>query len=103
MADPFATALGTLLRGPRAVAAVYTPNGGAAVPLRTIRSAVDAGGPIGMGASAIADGNTFVLALADVPARPKRGDQLAIGAQTLRIAGDGKLDAEGVSWIVEAS
>ena len=102
MTDPFATALGALLKAPGSVAAVYMPaGGGAPLPIRTIRHQPSelVHTPVG---SMISDGNSFVIARSAV-AKPAVGDMLQVAGETLTILSGPMLDAEGLSWLVEAA
>lgn len=96
MTDPFAMALGVLFRSPLAVAAVFTPTGGAPVELRVIRSSPSAKANFGT-TRVVMDGNVFDVRRADV-AQPKRGDLITIGSDTFVLNGAPELDVEGLSW-----
>ena len=98
MADPFATALGVLMGAPGTVAVIY--NGGTS-PIRVIRHQPSelAHSPLG---SMVLDGNSFVIAVADV-AMPARGDTMLVNGETLTVLADPMLDAEGISWTVQAA
>lgn len=102
MADPFSTALRVLLGAPGAVEAVYLAANGQTTPLSAIKNNEDAMLSLAGGSHAIGDGSTFVIAMADLPDRPRRGDFLSVAGADLSVLADGKSDAEGVSWIVQA-
>lgn len=100
MADPFATALRTLFRGPRAVAAVYLTDGVAPKPIRVIRyqSTED----LQLGDTNVPVGTTIVeIDRSDVE-DPDDGDTVTIGAEVLTIVGTPRLDRQGIKWVCEA-
>ena len=101
MADPFATALSALHGAAGSVEAVYISAGGGTAPIRVIRHQPSDVLAIGHG-HAIADGSTLVVRREDVE-QPVKGDQVYIGEETLTVLSDGLLDAEGVSWTVQAA
>lgn len=102
MNDPFASALVALHAAPGSMAAVYTPFGGAPLPdpIRVIREQKTADVSWG-DTTAPSATTTFSIMATDVP-EPKAGDRLTIGTETLAIVGEPRLDAEGLSWSVEA-
>ena len=109
MADPFATALAALHSAAGSVAAAYTfANGSGTIPIRVIRHQPSE--VIGVGNShAILDGSTLSIQKSDI-AQPVRGDliivysdDLMLEGESLEVLADGVLDAEGLSWMVQAT
>ncbi|WCT73933.1 hypothetical protein PQ455_01485 [Sphingomonas naphthae] len=92
MTDPFATAAAALFASPLAVAAVFTPAGGAPVAIRVIRDQSDE--VIG---NIVLAGNGLQVLRASV-ANPQRGDGITIAGVDYVIQGDPTLDVEGVAW-----
>lgn len=101
MPDPFAAALASLHSAAGSVAAVYTPVIGSPVSIRVIRHQPSDVLSVGTGHVTV-DGSTFVLRKVDV-ALPAKGDTLTIGSEVLTVLAAPSLDAEGLSWTVQAA
>lgn len=99
MADPFATGLMALHRGPGSVAATYfAGGGGGGTPLRVIRSRPDVETGWAGEQPIVQASNVIDIQLSDV-AEPLAGDVLELaGGERLVLAGEPMLDAEGISW-----
>ena len=102
MVDPFVAALTAIFNAPGSVAAVYTPPGGAALPVRIIRSQESA---IAGDVRLVADTMVFDVRRSEV-AKPAIGATLQIldvGGQPVvgeafKINGAPLLDVEGLTW-----
>lgn len=101
MPDPFATALGVLLKAPGSVAGDYLPKAGGSFPIRAIRQSPDEEVNLKIG-SAIVGTNELIIAIADIPARPVKDDRFILtDGTTLSVTAAAKMDAEGISWKVQ--
>lgn len=98
MSDPFAAALSVLFSSPIGVDASYAVGGGPALLLRVIRSQPDAEAPFGQG-RVIERTNLFEIQRSDV-ANPQAGAVLTIGIEQFELAGDPRLDTEGLTWTI---
>lgn len=103
MANPFATGLGALHRGPASVAAVFTPAGGEpfADPIRVIRTTATV--DLQVGDQIVLAGSTVLQIMRADVAAPARFDRLTIGGEVFEIIAEPHLDIEGVSWWCEAA
>ena len=97
MTDPFVTALAAQFASPMAVAAAYTPAGGAPLAIRVIRSRPTLEMRGFGGSQVVHDIDTIELQASDV-AQPARGDTLTIGTGSFRVDEDPVLDVEGLTW-----
>lgn len=78
---------------------VYTPDGGAAVPVRVIeRHESEASGILVT--SARQPARVFDLLVSEVPVRPVENDTLVIGAESFRIRG-AEPDDLGYVWLLD--
>lgn len=100
MADPFATGLGTLHRGPGSVAAEYFVQGaGPAIPLRAIWDRQSRTASVG-DTEVVVPAVGLSIQRSDIAA-PAEGDEIAIGDDRYFVAAEPMLDAEGVSWMLD--
>lgn len=101
MADPFATGLAVLMRGPRSVAADYRADGAdPAIPIRVVRHVGTEDLPFGD--TVIPTGTTILeISRADV-AEPAADDTVTIAGEILTIVGEPRLDRQGLKWLCEA-
>ena len=102
MPDPFAAALGALFRAPGSAAALFTPAGGVPQQIRIVIEQPDEDKVIGRGR--VVEGSLSIgIQRSDVP-QPAKGDLVeltdtAIGGVTkLKLYGQPRLDAQGLSW-----
>lgn len=113
MSDPFAAAIDALFSGPGSAAAAYQPigeAGGAAFPIRVIRSRPDLSTGFGEGRIVQAS-NSFEIRASDV-ARPAADDLVAIGGtvtdgaieggELFALVGEPMIDVEGLTWLIGA-
>lgn len=100
MSDPFATALGVLLRAAGTQSVGYQAGTAAPITINAIRHRVSAAHDHGF-AGTLRDGDTLMIAAADV-ALPAIGDVITIGDQVLYVLADPVLDAEELTWTVQA-
>lgn len=101
MADPFAAALAALHSAAGSVAAVYSPVVGSPSNIRVIRHQPSDVMSIGSG-HIMLDGSQFVIRRSDVTL-PATGDTMTIGTEVLKVLAAPSLDAEGLSWTVQAA
>jgi hypothetical protein len=101
MSDPFATALSVLLRAAGAVQATYLPLGGGSYTVQALRTRHSEETHHTFGAT-MRDCNSMTFAVADIP-ELVTGDAIQIGAETLHVLAAPVLDAEGLSWVVQAA
>lgn len=107
MTDPFAAALAALFRAPGSTAAAYTAAGAAAKPIRVILG--QPSDEIRMGRGRSVKGSTSIeIQRADV-AEPATGDRVDLvgtalpdGTTALKLYGEPRLDAEGLTWVCGA-
>ena len=79
--------------------AIWTPQGGAPLPVRVIRKAPDE--LTSFGAARILSDTTIVdVRVSEMPS-PKPGDTIIIGADTFTIQGEPKRDRERLIWTLE--
>lgn len=100
MANPFATGLRSLFKGPRSVAAVYRPKAGGQIDCRVIidRRSQDAEGEH---AKFRLKAAMISLQRADV-AEPKKGDRIEVGGEMFEVAAPPAWDAEALCWMLDA-
>jgi hypothetical protein len=101
--DPFAMGLGVLFRGPRSVAAIYTPKGGSPrpEPIRVIHGMPDVAAPFS-GQQVVEGTNTFQIQKVDAPDL-QAGDRLTIGSTPFKMLGDPMGSVEGHTWMIGGS
>jgi len=99
MADPFATGLGTLFAGPRAVAAVYD-DGSSARPIRVIHERPDQETNF-RDSTVIQATNLFRIQASDV-VEPAIDDLITVEAGTFRISEEPQRDTQALRWICPA-
>lgn len=99
MADPFATGLGTLFAGPRAVAAVYVFADGTTRPISVIpRLRMETDGTVRP--RPVSNGKTFDIQARDIK-EPIVGDTLIVGDDVYVLALPPEGDSHGLSWICD--
>jgi hypothetical protein len=108
MADPFAMALGALFSAAGSVAADYVEGDADPLPIRIIRRQPDELSPIGRGR--IVQRTDIVEIRRSAIAAPVSGAVIAIRdaggdltGEQLTLAGDPRLDEEGMTWTCPAN
>jgi hypothetical protein len=96
----FAAAVDALFADPSiATAAIYTPDGGIATPIRVVLRRPDSVTDFG-GAQVWSETTRVDLRVSDV-ASPRPGDTLAIGGEMFVIQGEPVRDRERLVWTVD--
>ena len=101
MADPFATALAVLMQAAGAVAVTYLPAAGGSYATQAIRDTHSAESHHAF-ASTLRDGDQITIAIGAIP-EPVTGDRIVIGTDILRVLAAPVMDAERLSWIIQAA